>query len=863
MLWLPSSLSLALYPESTLAETLIRHSPALAMELPLDLLIALVAGIVVQILYLALPAVNPDPTGGKTPFYARTLKAQVLCAFFPLAAVIGFTLFYTVNTTAISVVLRTVVNQADNDATTIARSETTLFDTGRQLVTQYAGQEPEWVPNDAERGARLERYFNTMPFFDRVSIISPSFELLSSFPAITGTETSAVAAAQQQAAQQSLLTKAASVSLPYDLGGEAYLAFCAPITSGSDTASSVFVGEVALSRTALDQSLVDWVKRENGQEKGFIVDSRNIVVVHPDASQLLTHWVPPDSVDGVVTGVSGQAFVRADPDGTRWLTYVSSPTAMGWKTVFQIPYAQLVGLYSSISTPVIAVGLILGVVIAGLILVIVPRFVRPIETLSQAASQIAAGRLDVRIDVAGDDEIGRLGLAFERMRIRLRKQLSEFALLLRISRAVSAHPSLPRSLKPVLSGVLQGTSASCARVILLSAEGKPQQEMISRSFGHTEWRDSSAFDDQLLKLLENRRAIRVRDTSIYPHAFCTEADTAVGFPIAVNSQLAGVLWAEYARSGDFVQEDIEFLGTLAGQVAVAIQSARLFEAVERERRRLAGILNSTGDAILVTDSRHTLVLSNPAASTMFCMDVAALVGQCLDTANFPTPILEMLNRLSSSKGTITRTFETADWRTLYTTAAAIRNESGESDGYVVVVRDITDLTRAERQKSELVTTVTHDLRSPLTALTGYASLLEGSEPLTDAQSGFIGKIRVNISRMTEMIDDLVDLGKIEAGVDVQMRECDIRTLLVQVTDQMKTLAQAKQLSFRVDAPAGLPTHGRQCPRPPRHHEHCRQCHQIYLQWRRRHPGDAGSRSSGGQREGFGNRHPGSGNPQNL
>jgi signal transduction histidine kinase len=86
-------------------------------------------------------------------------------------------------------------------------------------------------------------------------------------------------------------------------------------------------------------------------------------------------------------------------------------------------------------------------------------------------------------------------------------------------------------------------------------------------------------------------------------------------------------------------------------------------------------------------------------------------------------------------------------------------------GQAVVMQDITHLKELDRIKSEFVTTVSHDLRSPLTAILGYVDLIERTGEVSEQQREFIRRVRSSVEHITALISDLLDLGRIEAGLD--------------------------------------------------------------------------------------------------
>ena len=155
-------------------------------------------------------------------------------------------------------------------------------------------------------------------------------------------------------------------------------------------------------------------------------------------------------------------------------------------------------------------------------------------------------------------------------------------------------------------------------------------------------------------------------------------------------------------------------------------------------------------------------------------------------------------RLFSVSHIDTRTEEIllGDGRTLYGSASSIINSEGQTLGRVAVMRDITHLKELDAMKSEFVATVSHDLRAPLTYMRGYATMLPMVGPLSPKQQDYTEKVMAGIEQMTELIDDLLDLGRIEAGVGMVREACSLADIARTVVETMKPQALSRGLMLR-------------------------------------------------------------------
>jgi signal transduction histidine kinase len=138
-----------------------------------------------------------------------------------------------------------------------------------------------------------------------------------------------------------------------------------------------------------------------------------------------------------------------------------------------------------------------------------------------------------------------------------------------------------------------------------------------------------------------------------------------------------------------------------------------------------------------------------------------------------------------------------DGRTLYASTSGIVSGDGQTIGRVAVLRDITYLKELDEMKSEFVATVSHDLRTPLTFMRGYATMIPMVGEVSPKQKRYVDKIMIGIEQMTELIDDLLDLGRIEAGVGLIREPCRLDEIIIALVDSMRSQATARGLDLRM------------------------------------------------------------------
>ncbi len=126
-------------------------------------------------------------------------------------------------------------------------------------------------------------------------------------------------------------------------------------------------------------------------------------------------------------------------------------------------------------------------------------------------------------------------------------------------------------------------------------------------------------------------------------------------------------------------------------------------------------------------------------------------------------------------------------------------------GAVLTLEDITHLKMLDRLKSDFIHTISHDLRSPLTAIMGYVELLERVGPLNDQQKQFVRHVQNSAQNITSLVNDLLDLGRIEAGFDTRRDETSLDAIVRYTLDNLEQQIKDKKLNLLLQIEPGLPT----------------------------------------------------------
>jgi len=228
---------------------------------------------------------------------------------------------------------------------------------------------------------------------------------------------------------------------------------------------------------------------------------------------------------------------------------------------------------------------------------------------------------------------------------------------------------------------------------------------------------------------------------------------------------------------------------IASELMLAIQ--RGFQRIKswRESNRSAQILSALTEGVILASLDGRVLMVNQAARGLFEAGEAQLEEKPLSEVFHHPDLIDLFSRQRNYPYRSEITLD--DGRCFSAQASLIANI-----GIVAVFQDITHHKELDRIKTEFVNTVSHDLRSPLTAIYGFVGLIDRVGPVNEQQADFIRHIQASVQHITSLINDLLELGRIEADYDIQMQDVDMvdivrrstETLDYQMSEKMQELA---------------------------------------------------------------------------
>ncbi len=512
------------------------------------------------------------------------------------------------------------------------------------------------------------------------------------------------------------------------------------------------------------------------------------------------------------------SFVTLSPAG--WGLWVAAPRQEVIAPVYQ------------------AAGLSLGIIILGIIVIVVIRHLlvvnisKPLKKLNQASSELAQGNLSYRVpldhglpleiyelssnfnSMAGSlEEINFLlkkhGTDLEnRVKIRTReleRKNKELAALYAVASAVSSTNNLMDVLQEVLEEIKALFRVEISIIFLKNEEEKELKPTIWRvdypdgdKLVYTDY--AGSFSEQVIKtgipiIVDN---MALHEERIPPALRQINSQSLICVPILYKNNILGAITLVTRLHGRFSQDDLSLLQAISNQLGVVISNVSLFNKINQEHHTFLAVINSIHEGLILVDTKQKIVYANPVFLRIFHLenapwqglDVKELFKHSDPEAQIVIPAQEIWqDYLEQRLGPSREASVIYCGKTRYYLIQGFPVSSSEGFlGYGYITRDITREKEVDSLKNSILSTVSHELRTPLTTIRGSAESLLRKDIVwsTGERDEFIRAIVDESQRLRELIDNIMDMSKIEAGVlKLDIHSVDITKVINRVINRFQ------------------------------------------------------------------------------
>jgi PAS domain S-box-containing protein len=394
--------------------------------------------------------------------------------------------------------------------------------------------------------------------------------------------------------------------------------------------------------------------------------------------------------------------------------------------------------------------------------------------------------------------------------------------------AIAAQVNCTQDLDEILSGALETTlevvGVDAGEIFLIDEETGELTLHAYQGLSEAFLADESSFalDECICGLTaESLQPVVAVDIATHPsrtrpaclrEGFCS----LLCLPLLAHGQVLGLLNVQSRNTRQFTPDDQELLTAIGNQIGVALANAQLIDDAEQRRATLDSVMNSLVDGLILVDRRGRIAYANPCAEEMLGMSASALAGQPVvavqkqlaDRVTDWESVGHMLQTAAAdveSTPAIEVALATPDPRTLQVRFFPIHGAGGNNLGLGLLLHDITREKELDEMKSQLLSTVSHELRTPLASIKGFATTLlrQDVEWDEDTRREFLAIIDEESDRLSELISNLLDMSRIEAGtLRVEPEPTDLRLLVQETMAEFRLMTRDHQ--FQSHLPPSLP-----------------------------------------------------------
>lgn len=398
-------------------------------------------------------------------------------------------------------------------------------------------------------------------------------------------------------------------------------------------------------------------------------------------------------------------------------------------------------------------------------------------------------------------------------------QLRQREYLLQISRAMTAQLDLPSLLRLILNSAVEMVGGEVGLIVLRQVDGRLAPQAV---YGIPKARLA-----QLVPLLAELSDMAPLNSGGWalPELSLPLLSTAVGvplrqvvnLPLRIGDELLGAIYVFRSGGAAFGANERQVLQSFADQAAIAVRNARLYEEVVADKKQLDAIIENSADGVMILTPDRRIQVINRALAAMTGWPAEEAIGEpCWKVLSLerrdqgPDPCAPdgltvdlPEGRSLTVEGELVR--PGGSRLTLGVTYTPLYNEAGELINIIVNVMDITRFREAERMKSTFISVISHELKTPVALIKGYASTLNRADAAWDPETlrDGLSVIEEEADRLNLLIDNLLDASRIQAGVfKLDLGDVNLERLARKVVEGFSL--QTDTHRFELDFPADLP-----------------------------------------------------------
>jgi len=268
----------------------------------------------------------------------------------------------------------------------------------------------------------------------------------------------------------------------------------------------------------------------------------------------------------------------------------------------------------------------------------------------------------------------------------------------------------------------------------------------------------------------------------------------------------GLLTIASTKEGLYKEDEMSILYTIMNQASTAVSKLEMI--LNQEKGKLNSMVESMADGVFMVDTRNRLLVINPAARNV--LGISKSSPSIFDVLDSLASKIDLRTKIEESLRTdklIVQDKLMLNNKTLRVLISPVKDASNQALGAVVLFHDITQEQAIEKMREDFTSMMVHELRSPLTGIRSIANLLR-EEKIKNEQKKyqeFIDLIVTNSASMLDLVNDLLDVAKLEAGkFQVLKKPSDITTIINSRVTSFKAQADENHIALETKIAPDVP-----------------------------------------------------------
>lgn len=679
--------------------------------------------------------------------------------------------------------LNNIKSKMESSAEIISSNVPYLIQTGQSILMDNSGKEL-FTGTVENRKAALQEMLRAVPYFSQIYILDSSMQILERYPGestrdLTPEDLARLHYVENGQGAQTYIVQTSKTE------AQSVLSFIVPFRGDGGELLGVILGRTDLRTNPFSQSIVEELNSAGKyQAVSALIDEYKRIIISNSS------------------GISSDQFDLIDTEGfqvntrTNNFQLVTAVRGSTWKVLFTLPYSEINRkVFNGIWPSLLMIVLIVLLGYLGFYLYL-SRLLKELSAVTNAIEKPESEDLLIEKAAMAFSEMQVLRSKLASKREETQNQIEDKGQLLKISQSIPSFGSYDEAIQPYLELILK-KGADSARLIITDAEicgGYKSEPIIIKNGATADL--FSYLDLQIIDLIKNQNRVILpfayRSTQLNLLPGHLHPGAIIAFTVVHEDRKLGIVWAAFDQPRNFNKTDLQFYDDIIAEIQNKIMLFQQYRKIEETSEILNEAVNKIPFPILFASKENKLVLANQAAS-----DLPEVIDNKKKTGNGEKEIIfKSLVDILGQKEYNNQEPSEILFPDKHSYIVRIYPVASESTGTrLVILQDSSAEKERSQKQNDFIETVSHDMRSPLTLVKGYLNMLEMVGPLNEQQKDFIQKIIINVDSMTKLVNNILDIERLESGIGLKKEITSPDEILDETIEDLKPSAAQKNIQI--------------------------------------------------------------------